>query len=357
MRKSATIHDVARRAAVSSATVSLVLNDVDARISEATAARVRTAAAELGYAPNGLARGLRRRRTDTIGLVSDHIATTPYAVHMVEGVQHVARQNGLLVFLVNTGGDAEVEQAAVAALGRQRVDGIIYACMYHRVVEVPPGAGPNTVLLDARTPDDTLPAVVPDDRGGARAAVTELLAHGHRRIGFITDQRGPVAADLRLAGYRDALRAYGVRFNAALVVPAEPDLASGATVARRLAENAGVTGLFCFNDRMAVGAMRGLAAAGLRVPRDVSVVGYDDQEFVAGDADPPLTTVALPHYAMGEWAARTLVDAINGTPALPGTHLMPCDLVRRDSVAPPPPTSRRSRSSGGTKGAYIPHNS
>jgi LacI family transcriptional regulator len=341
MPEAATIRDVARLAAVSSATVSLVLNEVaDSRIPAATADRVRAAAAELGYAPNGLARGLRRRRTDTIGLVSDQIATTPYAVHLVEGVQEVARRNGLLVFLVNTGGELDVEKAAVSALVRQRVDGIIYACMYHRVVELPPGLGANVVLLDARTERATYPAVVPDDRGGARAAVTELLEHGHRRIGFINDRHAWAAADLRLAGYRDALRSHGIRFNRRLVLYAEPGLDASAAAAVQLFGGAGVTALFCFNDRVAVGACRGLRALGLAVPRDVSVVGFDDQQFVADHADPPLTTVALPHYAMGEWAARTLVDGVNGAAQVPATCLMPCELVRRASVGPAPPACR-----------------
>jgi LacI family transcriptional regulator len=341
MPKAATIRDVAERAFVSSATVSLVLNDVaDSRISAATAQRVRAAAAGLGYAPNWLARGLRRRRTDTIGLISDEIATTPYAVHMVAGVQEVARRNGLLVFLVNTEGELDVEKAAVGALGRQRVDGIIYACMYHRVVDLPEGLGTNVVLLDARTERATFPAVVPDDRGGARAAVAELLEHGHRRIGFINDFHAREAAELRLAGYRDALRSYGVRFNRRLVAYAEPGLDASGAAAVQLRDNAGITALFCFNDRVAVGAGRGLGARGLAVPRDVSIVGFDDQQFVADHADPPLTTVALPHYAMGEWAARTLVDQINGVARVPATYVMPCELVRRASVGPLPPASR-----------------
>jgi LacI family transcriptional regulator len=96
-----------------------------------------------------------------------------------------------------------------------------------------------------------------------------------------------------------------------------------------------VTGVFCFNDRFAVGAYRGLRRRGLVVPRDLSVVGFDDQDFVADYADPPLTTVALPHYAMGEWAARVLVARINGEDDPPRVHLMPCRLVRRGSVTAP----------------------
>jgi DNA-binding LacI/PurR family transcriptional regulator len=341
--KPPTIKDVAQLAGVSAATVSLVLNDVaNSRITPSTADRVRSAAAALGYAPNPLARGLRRRRTDVIALISDTITTTPYAVHMIEAVEEVVRGNGLLLFLVNTGGDPVVEKSAVAALARQQVDGYLYACMYHRVVDLPDGLGPNVVLLDARTKRRSVPAVVPDERGGARAAVAEFVAHGHRRIGFVNDAAAPPAAALRLAGYREALKAHGIRFDARLVVDAQPapdgttvPADGGGAAAVRLVERAGATALFCFNDRMAVAAYRGLRAHGLHVPADVSVIGFDDQEFVASFADPPLTTVALPHYAMGEWAARALVDRVNGRPVPAETHLMPCQLVRRASVGRP----------------------
>jgi DNA-binding LacI/PurR family transcriptional regulator len=337
VRRTATIKDVAQLAAVSPATVSLVLNDVaDSRITAATAGRVRAAAAELDYAPNSLARGLRRRRTDVIALVSDTITTTPYAVHMIEAVESVIRRNGLLLFLVNTGGDPVVQRKAVEALGRQQVDGFLYASMYHRVVELPVGLGPNVVLLDARTRRRTVPAVVPDERAGARDAVTELIAHGHRRIGFINDAHAPVAATLRLAGYRDALKAHGIRYDRRLVAAVEPTFDAGADAAARLHERGRVSGLFCFNDRVTIGAYRGLRRGGLAVPRDVSVIGFDDQDFVAAWADPPLTTVALPHHAMGEWAANTLIDLIAGRRVPPDTHLMPCPLVRRESVGPPP---------------------
>src|SRR4051794_21606085 len=257
MTELVTIKDVARRAGVSSATVSMVLNRVSAsRISEATAERVRLAAAELGYAPNLLARGLRRRRTDTIAVISDQLATTSLAPHMVRAIQEVAARNGLLVFMVNTEGDREVERSAVAALTQQRVDGFVYAYLAHRVVQPPAGTGPNVVLLDGRTQRLRFPTVVPDDRGGTRAAVTELLRHGHRRIGFINDRRNGLAARLRLIGYHEALRAFHVRFTRERVRSVLPGLEASAAAARHLVEEAGVTALFCFNDRVAIGAYR-----------------------------------------------------------------------------------------------------
>jgi DNA-binding LacI/PurR family transcriptional regulator len=239
MTELVTIKDVARRAGVSSATVSMVLNRVSAsRISAATAERVRVAAAELGYAPNLLARGLRRRRTDTIAMLSDQIATTSLAQQMVRAIQDVAARNGLLVFMVNTEGDPEVERSAVAALKQQRVDGFVYACLSHRVVELPSDIGPHVVLLNARTRRTRFPSVVPDERGGARAAVTELLRNGHRRIGFINDRHNGLAARLRLAGYREALRSFDVPFARERIRQGGPGLDASATAARQLVEEA-----------------------------------------------------------------------------------------------------------------------
>ena len=337
MRNTATIRDVALAASVSPATVSLVLNDViDSRIPEHTAQRVRAAAHELGYAPNSLARGLRRRRSDTIALISDDVASTPFSVRMIEAVHEVAHEHGLLLFLIHTGGDPEEERAAAATLRRQQVDGVLFASMHHRVVDLPPALGARTVLLDARTARASVPAIVPDERAGAFEAVGELIANGHRRIGFINDFYATEAARLRLAGYRDALRAAGIRFDRRLVVFAEPGLKSSARAALALYEETRCTGVFCFNDRVAVGAGQGLRGRGLGVPRDASIVGFDDQDFVASYAEPPLTTVALPHYEMGVWAARTLINMIKGEVIAPKTHLMPCTLVRRESVGPPP---------------------
>ena len=186
VRTTATIKDVALAASVSPATVSLVLNDVsDSRIPEHTAQRVRAAAHALGYAPNSLARGLRRRRSDTIALISDDVASTPFSVRMIEAVHEVAHDSGLLLFLIHTGGDPAEEVAAATTLRRQQVDGVLYASMHHRVVDLPAALGARTVLLDARTAKASVPAVVPDERAGAYAAVTELIEHGHRRIAFV----------------------------------------------------------------------------------------------------------------------------------------------------------------------------
>lgn len=339
------IKDVAREAGVSAATVSLVLNErATSRIPDSTQDRVRRVAQEIGYAPNTLARGLRTRRTQTIGFVSDRIATTPYAVRMIEAAQDAARENGHLLFLVNTDGDPALERDAVAALQAHQVDGIVYACMWHREVEPPAGLPAGSVLLDARARGGGFAGVVPDDRGGAVAAVQGLVDAGHTRIAYldIDEDPLPLASGLRLAGYLEVLEAAGITPDPALHVRGTSDVAGGRDAASRVLElpaDQRPTALFCFNDRLAMGAYAAARHHGLAIPADLSVVGYDDQQLIAAELDPPLTTVALPHHEMGRWAVEVLLG-VRERPDLDGAEggvvLMPCPLVRRDSVGPPP---------------------
>ncbi|KQY43845.1 LacI family DNA-binding transcriptional regulator [Cellulomonas sp. Root137] len=337
------ISDVAAAAGVSTATVSLALNDQDARIPEATRERVRRAAAEVGYTPNSVARGLRTQRTRTIGLISDRIATTPFAGRMLSGAQDVAREHGYLVFLVDTDADPTVEREAIRALADQQVDAMIYACMWHRVVDVPASLPRRSVFLDCRPAQGDFPAVVPDDRAGGVAAVRELVAAGHRRIAYVDvdEPHPPVASGLRHDGYLEVLAEAGIEPDPALHVRGDTSSAGGRRAADQLLdlpEDRRPTALFCFNDRIAAGAYVAAHRRGLRIPQDLSIVGYDDQQLVAADLDPPLTTVALPHYEMGRWAMEVALGI--RTPDDTGAaHLMPCPIVDRDSVGPPPATA------------------
>jgi LacI family transcriptional regulator, galactose operon repressor len=350
------ITDVAARAGVSPSTVSVVLNDVSgARVSEDTRRRVAEAAELLGYTPNPLARGLRTRRSQTVGFVSDAVACTPYAGRMIQGAQDAAWRAGMLLVLVETGGDRQLERHAIRTLLHRQVDGIVYASFYHRVVEVPQlRSRVPLVLADATPARGLLPSVVPDEAGGASAAVAELLGLGHRRIGLVTEEGDIPAAEGRLRGYRDALDRHGVRFDPALVLRGTAVTSGGhRAVSRLLDMPAPPTAVFCFNDQMAMGAYQAAAERGLRVPEDLSVVGFDDQELIASALSPGLTTVALPHYEMGAWAVKMLLTVIQDTAAgndQPLQMLMPCPLVRRDSVGPPPnrldPVNRRRPARG-----------
>jgi LacI family transcriptional regulator len=334
------ISDVASAAGVSIATVSASLNDVEsARISADTRARVREVADRLGYVPNRLAQGLRARRSATIGFVGDTVATTPYAVAMVRGALEAARAADRVVLLMATEGDPDLEARELATLAQHQVDGVLYATMYHRSVELPAGLGSTpVVLVDAETSRPGVSWVVPDEVSGAVTAVGELLAHGHRRIGFINNPEPILAATGRLEGYRTALERAGIGLDPALVVAGPANGPEGGyRAARRLLELPDPpTGLFCFRDLMAMGVYQAAVEAGLRIPQDLSVVGFDDMEFAAGLA-PGLTTVALPHHEMGAWGVRKLLAVID-SPTERAEQVRLCgQLVRRRSVAPPPP--------------------
>lgn len=333
----ARISDVAAAAGVSVTTVSLVMNDVESRISDETRRRVRDAAQAVGYAPSSIARGLRTQQTRTVGLISDQIATTPFAGRMLAGAQDAARENGHLVYLLDTGGDPVIEGEAIRSLTAQQVDAMIYACMWHRVVDAPAGLRPQTVFLDCRPAGGGYRSVVPDDRAGGLAAVRELVAAGHRRIAYLDTDDTPIASGLRFDGYVQALAEAGIAPDPALHVRAETSAHGGRAAADALLDLGAdrPTAVFCFNDRMAAGAYIAAHRRGLDIPRDLSVVGYDDQQLIAAEQDPPLTTVALPHYEMGRWAMEVALG-VRAEGDEDAAHLMECPVIRRDSVGPPP---------------------
>ena len=334
-----TIKDVAEQSGVSITTVSHVLNEVPGkRVSQETRERVLRVADELFYRPNRLARGLRMQRTQMIGFLSDRVSTTPFAGRLILGAQDAAAEAGSLLVLLNSGGDPDLEAREVEALLERQVDGIVYAAFYHQVITPPAGLsrGP-AVLLDAESPGSGISSVVPDEVGGSRTAVQELLAAGHRRIGFLNNIDDIPATRLRLLGLRQALEVYGVPFDLSLVVDQEANAAGGLAAAIALLTGPDApTALFCFNDRMAMGAYQAAAELGLTIPEDLSIVGFDDQELVSDSLRPGLTTVALPHYEMGQWAVRNLLEQIASIDPLPPRHaLLPCPVIRRGSVASP----------------------
>jgi LacI family transcriptional regulator len=266
------------------------------------------------------------------------VATTPFAVRMILGAQEALREAGLLMVLMNSQGDPALEAREIAALRQQQVEGILYASMYHRRLDPPESLrGVPTVLLDAESRDPAVSWVVPDEVAGARAAIDELVTHGHRRIGFVNNEEDIPAARLRLRGYRAALKRAGIGADPALVRIASPTVEGGYGAARELlARRDRPTALFYFRDVMAIGAYQAAREARLDVPADVSIVGYDNMPHVAEGLFPWLTTVELPHYEMGAWAVRQLL-ASNSGGAGPGRHArLRGKLIRRGSVSAPP---------------------
>lgn len=336
--KSASMYDVARLAGVSRTTVSFVVNNrPNTAIPQETQDRVRAAVKELGWRPNAMARGLRSQRSHTIGFLSDEIATTQYAAEIIQGAQEAAWAEGTLLLLVNTDRNAELEHAALEMMLQRQVEGLIYATMYHRPVHVPSNLGDvPMVLLDCYADDRSLPSVVPDEVQGGRTATEVLLRHGHRRIGFINNVDPILATRGRLEGYHQALTNDGISFNDSLVVNQISTAAGGydgAIALMSLPEPP--TALFCFNDRMAMGAYDALRTLNLRIPHDVSVIGFDNQKLIAGELHPGLSTIALPHYEMGRWAVEYLFKAAGHGDDKPPQHLLRCPYIERASVALP----------------------
>ncbi|WP_022892267.1 LacI family DNA-binding transcriptional regulator [Agromyces subbeticus] len=345
-RRRPSIAAVAAAAGVSPTTVSHALSGSRA-VRAATRDRVIQAAAELGYTPNRLASGLRLQRTGVIGLASDRIATTAFAGRIVQGAQQAARERDVVVMVVDSEGDAELEARQLRSLVDHRVDGILLARMFHQRVSRPENLGDTPVVLVDAVPVDgwQAPSIAPDEPAIAMKGVEHLLAAGHRRIAFATTTDDTPASRGREAGFRAALTAAGVDASPAFIERGASDAIGGREAGRRLLERASAerpTAVFCFNDQMAMGVYQAAAALGLDVPRDCSVLGVDDLDIVAAALAPALTTIALPHRAMGRWGMNTLLDMIDGVDrgrravADVATPLfLRCELVERGSVAPP----------------------
>jgi LacI family transcriptional regulator len=326
-----TLREVAQRAGVSATTASFVLaGREDMRISAAARLRVRRAAAELDYRPNLTARSLRTKVTRTIALVSDTIATRPYGGAMVRGALTAALACEQLLYVVETGGDPEVEARLVEDLLARQVDGVLYASMATREVPLPKAlTGHPVVMLNCTSPDGAVPAVLPDERAAGAAAAEVLLARGHRDGIVVLGETPPevYAARERRAGIAAALAAAGTAVAAELACPWWPE-AGYEAVRAALRQRPAPRALICLNDRVALGAYQAAQEAGVAIGAQLSVVSFDDSEL-AGWLRPALTSVALPHREMGDRAVRRLLDP---EPS-PRAELVPMPLQDRDSVA------------------------
>ena len=330
------ITDIAARAGVSPTTVSHVLNRVaGARVADATRERVENAAREMGYQPNGLARALRTQRSNTLALLSDEIATTPYAGRLILGAQEAASRHGWLLIIMTTGNVKSVEEREISAIWQHQVDGVLYAAAHHRVLDVPASLdGKPLIVVNAESTQAAHRTVHPDEFQGAYAATDELIRAGHTSIAFVNTMTPIPAREGRLEGYRAALKDAGIRFNKSLVVAGRSSFAvDGYEAASALFRSRRPTAVFCFNDRMAMGTYRAAREAGLAIPDDLSVVGFDNQEIIAEALSPALTTMALPYYEMGAAAVDILVAELKGEPLRTDRHVaLASTVVRRESI-------------------------
>lgn len=337
-RKRVTIEDVARAAGVHASTVSRALNpERQALVTGAVAARVAAAARRLGYSPDPVAAGLRTRRSSTIGVLVPDIAN-PLFPPILRGIEAALADAGYTAIIANTDNDPQRASDALERLAARRADGIILATASRRdpLLERCRKLGLPVVLVNRGVDDGAASAVITDDAAGAALAVRHLALLGHRAIGHVAGPRRLSTGAHRRSGFVAALRAIGVGSQPPPIAEAQSyEIGAGErATAALLAANPRITAIVAANDLLALGCYDEAKRLGLACPRDISITGFNDMPF-ADRFDPPLTTVRIPHRAMGAEAARLLLAEIEN-PRLPKREIkLRPELVLRGSTARP----------------------
>ena len=332
-----TLRDVAEVARVTTGTASRVLNPETRHLVKAeTARRVDRAAQKLGYQPNRLARSLRTRRSNSVGVIIPDL-TNPLFPPIVRGIEDALAPAGFSALITSTDGDPERERQVFETLRGRQVDGYIMGTategdeLIRRAL-----AEQLPLILINRTLDVAgVYAVTPDNRRGSRQAVDHLVELGHRDIGHIAGPDTASTGRHRRDGFVEALAGHGLPLDAGAIVEARAFTEdAGAAAARTLlADRPSCTAIVASNDLIALGVYAVVAELGRRCPEDISVVGFNDMPF-ADKFAPPLTTVHIPLYDLGFSAGKRLLDRLRGADAAPGTTLLETRLVVRGSTGP-----------------------
>jgi LacI family transcriptional regulator len=291
---------------------------------------------------------MRSQRTGLVGLVTGAFSGPPAEggvsglpdLQIVQGIQRVLAERGLTLLISDTGGAPEVIPQRMRTLREHRIEGLFYVADHHLEISLPAAVRADHLVLVNAFDSEGTPCVLPDDEWGQHALTRALLAHGHRRIGYLTLPQSLVATRLRLSGYRRALEEAGFAFDPELVIDADRGGAPEergllqAAIARLTALPEPPTVLCCGNDRLAVAAYGILRASGVAVPEEMSVAGYDDYRVISETLYPQLTTMELPYTRMGEAAARMMLADLRGLEApTEGSRITVRGALRwRDSV-------------------------
>lgn len=328
-RRIITILDVARTAGVSPATVSRVLSESSHPVSARGRRRVLAAAQKLAYIPNLQARSLLTNQTAALGVLIPDVSN-PYYAAVLRGIEDAVGSTGRTVILCNTDRNPEKQRLYLRALMERRVDGLIVAGGSFGRAETELTGGDLPVVMIGRHPA-RLPSVRIDNVEAAALATGHLIALGHRRIVHLAGPSVSLTASDRLKGYRRALEAASIPVEPELIVEVGfAPLRAGPAVRAAFGAPRRPTAVLAANDQVAIGAIRAFHELGLRVPDDVSVVGFDDTPL-ASYTVPSLTTVAVPTYALGRTAVELMAAALAGRPA--ASVVLPCELRVRESTA------------------------
>lgn len=343
----ARLKDVAERAGVSVSTVARVLHD-NGYVAGPTREAVDAALAECGYQINTVAQRLRKQRSGEIGHILDSISPNPFFAGVALGSERAAAEYGCTVLFSNTHGDADLERTGVEALLQRRVEAILFTTVTdERNVELALSAGAVVVQVE-RMSDVATHAVTVDNYRGAFDATEHLLRLGHRRVACLgvdpdlraagTAPHRSVVERERLSGYFDALRSFGVTGDDELVTlgPTYYDVPAARAAVRRWLQLPAArrpTAIFATCDIMAAGILQEAHVSRLRVPDDLSLVGFDDT--YASHLTPPLTTVRQPMDELGRAAVRLAMTPREGGAGLPRRERLTTQLIVRESTAPP----------------------
>ncbi len=328
------LSDIAERAGVSVKTVSNALHGGSARMSDDTRARIKGIAEDLGYVTNLAARGVRQGWLPLIGVIADELITSPFATEIIRGLDGAARSAEMAVFAMNLSGTRNVG-SVLEEVRRFRPRAIAFAAMYHKTVELPAELAKSVgVMINCREVAGRVASLVPDEEGAAHEVTRHLLAAGRRRIAFV-NLPGLLAGELREKGFRNALADAGhapvailPAVRRAIYSDRAPSLVID-HVAALMRRGDRPDAILCGNDRVAMEVYTALRRAGVSIPGDVAVASFDNQVEIASRLDPPLTTMALPHRAMGRLAAEMLLSGACSSPEL---RMLPFQLVERSSI-------------------------
>jgi LacI family transcriptional regulator len=331
----ATITEVAKAAGVSIATASRVFTESEHAVNEATRERVLQAAKDLGYQPNMLASGLRRGKSFSVGIVLDSI-TGPFTPQIVQGIQEYLKQYDFASSIVNSFTDTKIENDSVRMMLGRQVDGIIFVdTNVHSTDQIAIKTNKPLIFVKRRTlaadENKNCISIIPDNRYGGELAARHLIQLGHRRIAHIKGPHGWDASRQREDGFRSILESEHIPLDETLFVEGDWTLESGYEAMQRLlSQPSRPSAVFVANDQMAAGAIYAIQDLGLRVPRDIAIVGYDNLEL-SRFIRPALTTVSQPLQQLGETAAKVFLEQLEGERANELTIEIRGELIVRES--------------------------
>jgi DNA-binding LacI/PurR family transcriptional regulator len=333
-----TIKDIAEVAGVSHTTVSRALRD-HPRISAETIERIQRIANELGYVPNTAAQGLKTNRSRVLGVIVRRIED-PFFSQVLQGIEDVLHEAGYSLFLAASHRDPEREKEIMRALGERRVDGVIVSSTQiqpEHIRQLDHFDVPLVLINNQAINMPDIHSIYHDDTFGSRQLTQYLLSAGHRRIAFLGNERGGKTNAERIEGYRQALLQANVYVcDDCIVIGPNGQPEGGAVGMRRILQLSPLpTAVACYNDLMAIGAIQAVQQAGLRVPEDISIAGFDDIELAAY-ITPPLTTFHQPKYKLGYEAAQMMLRVLENkdTPIVqdPEVIVLRGELIQRDST-------------------------